>query len=301
MNKNQIQGIITAIGIILFMTSCEQKRDTKENFGKYSLDLLQTENSAQGIYLMPQDSVLTKDTLLIDWMRSLKDSTKYAEYLDKQESQVKDWRKKAIDLDLKNRQVEFLRTELDTVETLWSKRLWSKRKDLTVFFLIDKKEHFFVLRDVDSLNNKWTAYSLSEPTNKEEQEKLELEKRKATALEPYTPYGIYFTGCNWKYKYARPETFTNFYVTLKNSTSNTFKKLKFRVKIYKGEGYGRTEVFSKVIEKNETVYADDVVRFEIFELRDFYVGINITDKDNFSWDAEIVDAKPRPGYEDLPY
>src|SRR5690554_2234885 len=104
MNKNQIQGIITAIGIILFMTSCEQKRDTKENFGKYSLDLLQTENSAQGIYLMPQDSVLTKDTLLIDWMRSLKDSTKYAEYLDKQESQVKDWRKKAIDLDLKNRQ-----------------------------------------------------------------------------------------------------------------------------------------------------------------------------------------------------
>lgn len=288
--------LILILGIVLFTISCSQKRDTQENFGKYSLDLLLSEKSAHDIYLMPKDSVFTKDTLLIGWMKSLKDSTKYASYIEKQENEIKDWKKKAIDLNLKNRQVEFLRTELDTVKVNSY-----NRKDLTVYFLLDKKEHFFVLEDVDSLTNNWATYSLSTPTNKEEQKKLELKKRKAAALEPYTPYGINFTGCNWEYKYARPKTFTNFHVTLKNSTSDTFKKLKFRVKIYKGEGYGKTEVFSKVIEKNETVYADDVVRFEIFELRDFYVGINITDKDNFSWDAELVDAKPRPGYEDLPY
>ena len=296
MKKAQMLKSIIILGIVLFMISCGQKRDTKENFGKYSLDLLLSEKPAQDIYLMPKDSAFTKDTVLIDWMKSLKDSTKYVNYLDKQENEIKDWRKKAIDLNLKNRQVEFLRTELDTI-----KSYSLNRKDLTVYFLLDKKEHFFVLRDVDSLTNNWATYGLTIPTNKEEQAKLELEKRKATALEPYTPYFIYFTGCNWEYKYASPETFTNFFVTLKNSTSNTFKKLKFRVKIYKGEGYDRTEVFSKVIEKNETVYADDVVRFEIYELRDFYVGVNITDKNNFSWDAELVDAKPRPGYEDLPY
>lgn len=297
MINTRILRNILIVGIISFLFSCQQKKDTSENFGKYSLDLLLSDKSANDIYLMPKDSLYTKDTLLIERMRNLKkDSTRYKMYLSKQENQIKSWKKKAIDLNLENRKVEFLRTELDTIDSFWS-----DRKDLTVFFLLDKKEHFFVLKDVDSLKNKWVAYSISEPTNKKEQEKLELEKRKRKALESYTPYGVYFTGCNWEYKYARPETFTNFFVTLKNTTHNTFKKLKFRVKIYKEEKYRKTEVFSKIIEKNETVYADDVVRFEIFELRDFYVGINITKKENFSWDAELVDAKPRPGYEDLSY
>lgn len=292
-NRNYL---IATLSIAIFFASCGQKRDTQENFGKFSLDLLLSEKSAQAIYTTPKDSILTNDTILIDWMRSLKDSIRYAEYLEKQETEIKEWRKMAIDFNLNNKQVEFLRTELDTIETLFS-----KRKDLKVYFLLDKKEHFFVLMDVDSLQNKWTAYSIAPPTNKEEQAKIELERRKAAALEPYTPWGIYFTGCNWEYKYARPETFTNFYVTLKNSTSNNFDKVKFRVKIYKNGSYGKTEVFSKVIEKSDKIYAGDVVRFEIFELRDFYVGINISNKDNFSWDAELVDAKPRPGYEDLPY
>lgn len=288
--------LIATLSIAIFLASCGRKRDTQENFGKFSLDLLLSENSAQEIYSMPKDSILTNDTTLINWMRSFKDSIRYAEYLKKQENEIKEWRKKAIDFNFKNKQIEFLRTELDTIETINS-----KRKDLTVYFLIEKKEHFFVLIDVDSLKNKWTAYSITPPTNKEEQEKLELEKKKAVALEPYTPWGIFFMGCNWEYKYSRPETFTNFYVTLKNSTSNNFDKIKFRIKIYKNGTYGKTEIFSKIIEKNDRINAGDVLRFEIFELRDFYLGINITNKDNFSWDAELVDAKPRPGYEDLPY
>jgi hypothetical protein len=296
MNNTQILRYTSIAGMIIFLLSCQQKKDTSENFGKYSLDLLLSEKPANDIYLMPKDSLLTKDSLIIIRMRNLKDTITYNMYLKKQENQIKNWRKKAIDLNLKNRQVEFLRTELDTFETFWT-----VRKNLTVFFLLDKKEHYFVLKDVDSLKNEWATYGLSEPTNKEEQEKLELENRKRKALESYTPYGIYFTSCNWEYKYSRPEKFTNFFVTLKNTTPNTFKKLKFRVKIYKEEKYGKTEVFSKIIEKNETVYADDVVRFEVFELRDFYVGINITKKENFSWDAELIDAKPRPDYEDLPY
>ena len=287
---------IPIFSLLLLITSCEQKRDTKDGFGKYSLEVLLSEKPAKKIYLMPNDSIITKNTTLINWMRTFKDTTKLSEYLSKQEKEINDWRKKAIELNFKNKQVEFLRTELDTV-----KFIFSKRKDLTVYFLLDKKEHFFVLEDVDSLESKWTAHTLLTPTNKEEQEKIELERRKTTSMEPYTPSSIYFTGCNWEYKYARPKTFTNFYVTLKNSTSYNFEKVKFRVKIYKNSNYRKTEVFSKVIEKNEKIYTDDIVRFEIMELRDFYVGIDITNKDNFSWDAELVDAKPRPGYEDLPY
>ena len=142
---------------------------------------------------------------------------------------------------------------------------------------------------------------MTPPTNRAEVEKLKKEKREKEAKEPYRPNGLYSTSGNWEYKYASPKTFSNFFITLKNTTSYNFKKVKFRVTIYKNESFGETEVFSKVIEKTETIYSGDVVRFEIFELRDFYVGINITDKDNFSFRAEIIDAKPRPGYEDLPY
>ena len=293
--KHQRNLILVGIAILL-ISSCTNQRDTKDNFGKYALSLLNSEKSASNIYIMPNDSLLTSDTILVDWMRSLKDSIKIKEYLEKQQGEIKEWRKKAIDLNLSNANVEFLRTELDTIESFWSKRV-----DLTVYFLLDKKEHFFVLNDVDSLSGKWTAYAINPPTNMEEQDKLIKEKREKEAKEPYKPYGLYFTSCNWEYQNYRPEIFSNFFVTLKNTTSNDFKKIKFRVTIYKTEKYGKTEVFSKTIVKNENVYSDDVVRFEINELKDFYVGVNITDKDNFDWNAEIIDAKPRPGYEDLPY
>jgi len=279
------------------MSSCSQKRETKDQFAKYALNTLTSDKEANDIYIMPVDSILTQDTTLLKWFRNIsKDSTDLADYKNRQKEEINEWRKKAIDLNINKSTVEYLRSEIDTVET-W----YSKRKDLTVYFLIDKKEHFFKLLDVDSLNRKWTAYKIEPPTNKEEQEKLEREKREREAKEPYKPWGLYFTSCDWEYKYASPKTFSNFFVTLNNNTSNDFKKVRFKVTIFKNDGYPKTKVFSRTIEKNESIYAGDVVRFEIFELRDYYTGVDITNKNNFDWSAEIIDAKPRPGYEDLPY
>lgn len=288
--------IIAFLGLVV-LNSCTKKRDTKDSLGKYSLNILNSESNANTIYIMPSDSTITKDTTLIKWMRLLKDSIKYDNYLQMQSGEIKQWREKISKLNPnKNGEIEFLRTELDSVKN-WS----STSLNLNVFFLINKKEHFFKLIDVDSLDNKWSAYGINPPTNQAEVEQLEKEQRKREANKPYTPYGLYCSNGNWESKYARPETFSNFFVTIKNTTSNDFKKVKFRVTISKKKLYKKTEVFSKIIEKSESIYAGDVVRFEIYELRDFYVGIKITDKDNFDFDVDIIDAKPRPGYEDLPY
>lgn len=288
--------ILSVILGIMLISSCSHKRDTVDNFGKYALTLLNSESDATSIYIMPSDSILTKDTTLVDWMRSLNNATEFQNYTEKQIEEIKAWRKKSIELNFHSSNIEYLRTELDSVESWHSTRI-----DLNVYFLKDKKEHFFKLIEVYSLDKKWAAYRVTPPTNQEEVDRLAKEKRERESKKPYIPYGLYCSYGNWEYKYARPETFSNFFVTLKNTTSYDFKRVKFRVRIYKNATYEKTEVFSKVIEKSESIYAGDVVRFEIFELRDFYVGINITNKNNFSFGVEIVDAKPRPGYEDLPY
>jgi hypothetical protein len=275
------------------MTSCSEKRETESQFGKYALDKLISKSDAYDIYIMPKDSIFTHDTLLISWFKELqKYPVDKENYIKRQNEEINAWRKKAIILNLKKSNVEYLRTVLDTVDS---------QKDLTIFFLIDKEEYFFKLIDVDSLNTKWVAFKIELPTNKEEQAKLELEKRKKEAKEPYQPWGLDFASCNWEYKNAAPKKFSNFFVTLKNSTSNNFKRVRFKVTIFDNREFPKTEIFSKTIEMNKPVYSGDLIRIEIIELRNFYTGFNIKDEKNFDWNAEVIDAKPKPGFEDLPY
>jgi hypothetical protein len=121
-----------------------------------------------------------------------------------------------------------------------------------------------------------------------------LKYKKEVAETPYKPYGLAFTSCNWEYKYMSTNTFSNFFVTFKNGTEDNFDNLKFKVTISTRKYGLNTEVFSRTIQQNQNIYAGDVLRFEVLELRDFYVGVNIADKNNFYWNAEVVDARPHP-------
>ena len=224
------------------------------------------------------------------------DSTDIIEFGAKIEDEINEWKTKAKTTNIESADIEYLRTEFDTTEI----RSWLY-SEMKIFFLLNKKEYFFELSNVVKTSEGWIFYRITPFMTQEELAEIKRKKREVEAKKPYTPYGISFTNSNWEYKYASPKTFTNFFVTLKNTTSNDFKRIKFRVTIYKNDGYPKTEVFSKIIEKNEPIYSGDVVRFEVFELRDFYTGVNITDKDNFDWNAVLIDAKPRPGYEDVPF
>lgn len=290
--NERITKPIFITSLILIMFSCSENRTTRNEFGKYSLELLLSNKPANEIYVMPKDTLFTNDSILLFWMRNLKDSIKYRNYLKQQDNEIKKWQKKSIDLDLNNKQIKFLKTELDTLDDTFY-----GRKDLTVYFTADNEEHFFVLSDVYNLPNYWATYSIGSPTSKAEQ----LEKRKTTALEPYIPFGFYPTGCNWEFDKQRPKEFTKFFANFKNSSSDSFESVKFRLKIYKEDDLGKTQIFNKLIEKKVTINEDDLIRIEINELREFYLGIDITKKEKFSVDIKLIDVKPRPGYEDLPY
>ena len=119
-------------------------------------------------------------------------------------------------------------------------------------------------------------------------------RKEELAKQPYTPWGLDFTYANWNYEYSSIKSFSDFHVTLKNDTENQFDYIKYSVTIYTSKYGKRDEVFSRTFERFEKIYPGDVVRFEIPDLRDYYIGVDISNKDNFSWNATIKDAKPRP-------
>jgi hypothetical protein len=111
---------------------------------------------------------------------------------------------------------------------------------------------------------------------------------------PNTPLNLRFTSASWNYKYAGIKSFSYFYVTLKNGTEDDFNYIKYSVTIYKKENGYKEEVFSRTYESHEKIFSGDIVRFEITDLKDYYIGVDISNNDNFEFDAVIKDAKLRP-------
>lgn len=289
--------LLSFVSLILFGCNNYDK-NTPDGYGAFILDKLLEKDfeAVKSLYASPSDTI-SVDSISIEKLNFwFKDSLKINAFNTRIDDQINEWKSKANNTNLASADIEYLRTELNTTEDIeWP------YSEMKIYFLINKKEYFFELSNVLKTTEGWIFYRITPFMTQEELAEVERKKREAEAKIPYTPYGINFTSCDWEYQYASPKTFTNFFVTLKNTTSNDFKKIKFRVTIYKNDGYSKTEVFSKIIDKNETIYAGDVVRFEVYELRDFYTGVNIADEDNFDWSAVLVDAKPRPGYEDLPF
>jgi hypothetical protein len=288
--------LLSFVSLILF--GCNNfDKNTPDGYGGFILDKLIAKefDVVKSLYASPSDTISVDSVALKRLNFWFKDSIKINRFNTKIDDEINEWKSKAKSTNIESADIEFLRTELDTT------RFETPYSEMKVYFLLNKKEYFFKLYNVLKTRKGWVFYRITPFMSQEELAEIERKKREEKAKQPYTPYGINFKSCNWEYKYASPKTFSNFFVTLKNTTSNNFKKIKFRVTIYKNDGYPKTEVFSKIIEKNESIYAGDVVRFEVDELRDFYSGVNITDKDNFDWKAVLVDAKPRPGYENMPF
>lgn len=276
---------ITSIFLIVLLYGCSKDMKNPENFSEYlfnNLVNLKTEN-VQSLYLSEKDKERVTDTLLNGFFNNvITDGDYKKEYIERQEKEIKEWYKIAIDKGITSKNASYLRTEIDTIESGESSSY-----NLKIFFLLNKKENYFLATDIYKMKDGWTIYGIEPPTTIEDEKKL-LENL------PYKPFGLYFKGWNWQYNYASITSFSEFFVTLSNQTGNDFEKIKYRVTIYDTKNGNRIQVFSKILERNEKIYHGDIVRFEINELRDFYVGVDVSNKNNFECDAEIVDAKPRP-------
>lgn len=273
------------IFLIAFLYGCTKDMKNTDNFSEYLFDNLVNQNTEkiQGLYLSEKDKGRVTDTLLNGFFNNvITDNELKKEYLERQNKEIKEWYKIAIDKGITSKNSTYLRTEVDTIESSEGNTF-----NLKIFFLLDKKENYFLATDIDKMKDGWTIYGIEPPTT------IEDENKRIENL-PYKPLGLYFTSWNWQYKYASITTFSEFFVTLSNQSGNDFERIKYRVTIYDTKNGYRTQVFSKILERNEKIYSGDVVRFEVNELRDFYVGVDVSNKNNFECNAEIIDAKPRP-------
>jgi len=270
--------------ILLLACSIDERDPNK--FGELLFENLVSRKTddIKALYLNDDDKNRVTDTLLNHFFNvRLKDTFFIRMYNARQEEEIKEWYKVAIDKEITKKNVSFLRTELDSSTSSYNTPILNFK----IYFLLNNKEHFFTAEDIDRMKDGWTIYGITPPTNASE-EKKRLENQ------PYKPFGLWFTNCNWKYSNYALTTFSNFYVTLSNNTGHDFDYIKFRVSLKTNKnGYEET-VFSKTLERREKIYDKDVVKFEIEELRGFYIGVNINNEKNFDWDSEILDAKPRP-------
>lgn len=273
------------IFLIAFLSGCTRDMKNADKFSEYLFENLVNQNTekVKSLYLSEKDKGRVTDTLLNEFFNNAIIDEKFKkEYSERQDKEIKEWYKIAIDKGITTKNTTYLRAEIDTIESAERNTY-----NLKIFFLLNKKENYFLATDIDKMKNGWTIFGI-EPTTTIEDEKKRIENL------PYEPYGLYFNSWNWEYKYASINTFSKFFVTLSNQSGNDFERIKYRVTIYDTKKGNKTQIFSKIFERNEKIYNGDVVRFEVYDLRNFYVGIDVSNKNNFKCDAEIVDAKPRP-------
>jgi hypothetical protein len=271
--------------------SCTQKIETIDQFGKYAFDKLLSEDDVMDLFFHISDSSYITDQYQRDIIESYKDTIEYNKDLQGFKYSVDDWREQAKKMNISKSNVKYLRSE----KVIHDYGDDARPDVLIVYFLFEDKEHFFKLYVPLKLKNKWVVLLLSPPTNEE----LAYEERLSEASAPNTPYDIKFSDVSWEYRYSDPRTFSKFFLTVENQTDYDYKRLKFKLTIYDSKEEPRNVIFSKTIEKKEMLSSGDVVRFEIYELRDFFVDVNLNKKHSFGWSAKLIDAKPRPGYEDL--
>jgi hypothetical protein len=271
---------LTCIFFIALLYGCTKDLKNPDNFSEHLFENLVNQNTekVQSLYLSEKDKERIVDTFLNGFFKNtITDKEFKKKYLERQEKEIKEWYKIAIDKGITTKNSSYLRTEIDTI----------KSYNLKIFFLLDKKENYFRATGIDKMKDGWTFFKIETPTT------IEDEKKRIDNL-PYKPFGLDFTSWNWQYKYASITSFSEYFVTLSNQSDNDFERIKYRVTIYDKKDGGRTQVFSKILERNEKIYNGDIVRFEVNELRDFYVGVDVSNKNNFECNAEVLDAKPRP-------
>lgn len=283
-----MKKIITTLILWTILTaSCDNlKNDTPEETAKFILESLEGNNETKikKLLINENDSLNTSDDKLRRQIHQLYSDTSASNRYRK--GYLKGFHKtyqkgKEIGVDWSD--VEFLRFDFEMEDS--EKKEEPESIEGKIIFNSNKTEFQLKVYEIIKFNEGWKNVQLGRFVDI-------LKYRKELADTPYTPYGLSFTHCNWKY--VASNTFKNFFVTIKNGTQDNFDNLKFKVTISIKKLGSYSEVFSRTIEQNQNIYAGDILRFEIIELRDFYVGVNISDENNFLWNAEVIDARPHP-------
>lgn len=108
----------------------------------------------------------------------------------------------------------------------------------------------------------------------------------------YTPIGLRIENGYRKWQWASTKQFESFTVTLANRTSEDFQMVKYRIILYVNEDGTKREIFSKSFEYYQRLNAGDIIQVTIAELAGYYMGVDVSKNENWSFAADIEDAKP---------
>ena len=196
--------------------------------------------------------------------------------------------------------------ELDTYEI----------KGCKVFFKSSNKDYYYKIRDVIIINDKPINWDLRGPYDiqainiekeRKEKEKKEREKQEEIELKnkPYVPWGLKIRGENWSY---REQTFEEFRLKIINDTDYYVGRVKFQFSIFTGAEYsGGTKSFSKTYDlsyyvpkgysmggsEKLSLEPGDIQEIQIQELRDFFLGEDISNQKNWYTKTTILEVFPK--------
>lgn len=271
--------------LLFFTTSCTKSLRDQEDFGKYLFDNLinKRTDKVKALYFSLKDTneVIDKNLISFQLFIKFQGSEKKEEYIKRQNDQISAWYEKAQKNGISAANTIFVGTKYDSIVFIGDKYIHF----LKIIFTYNNSENYFKLFQMIKLKDGWRMLNLFEPTNKEEFQK-----------QIYVPVELKFSYFNWHYKLKSGATscteFASFFATISNQTKDNFDHIKFRIKII--NTLNGHELFSKTYEKFEKIYSGDIVRYEIPELENYFLGVNVMKTENFNCIGEILDAKPKP-------
>ena len=178
-----------------------------------------------------------------------------------------------------------------------------------VFFKSSNKDYYFTISDAFIINDKPINWELGGPydiqAEKEEKEQIERERKIELENKPYKPWGLRIRGSNWSY---RDKTFSEFRTKIVNNTDHYVNRVKFRLSIYTGAEYsGGTKSFSKTYDlsyyvpkgysmggrEKLSLEPGDIQEIQIQELRDFFLGEDLSNQKNWYIETEVLNVYPK--------
>lgn len=236
------------------------------------------------------DTLMIPKELIVSFKNQLEDTVRLNRFFARfNEDMVSNYKKaKELGVDWENIKVGKVETDSFYTEK-WDTYECSAR----LFFTSNKKEYFLKFSDMQRLDTKLIGLDFDGV--------FDLEKRKEEiGKQTYQPRNLTFKSCDWETKGYTPKKFEHFFVSIENTDQKEFDYIKYRVSIFDASTgkweLDREKIFSKTYEYRGKIYPNDILRLEIPDLKNYFLNIDLSDKDNFSWRGEILDASPKPEY-----
>jgi hypothetical protein len=113
----------------------------------------------------------------------------------------------------------------------------------------------------------------------------------------YRSLGIIASNLSWIYKQINPNIFEDLFFNVKNNSEFDYNKMKFKI-IFQNES-GDREYFTKTLDKEVDLRGGDNLVINLKELTNIPMSFNVTNKNNWSFDVNLINVSPFPYFNEF--